>query len=114
MPGSFGMRNSALKPPAGQLGEYYGPPEWLCLDCTAKLYANTGLIKADHYLALQTVQTRAARYACHFGSPTTEDELFLLRHDPEGLVRASYALLRGLNKELDPFDSDAGKPLENG
>lgn len=65
---------------------------WTCPACTVESYAKQGLLDAEDELALTTAQSRAAVLACGFGVPSTEDELTLLHHDPQALVRAAYAL----------------------
>ena len=67
---------------------------WTCPYCVVESYAKQGLLEHDDQVALTAAQSRVAVVACGFGVPPTEDELFLLHHDPQALVRAAYALAR--------------------
>jgi hypothetical protein len=68
-----------------------------CVGCQVDSYAKHGLLERGDEAALMAAQTRASRWAFGFATAPTEDELALLHHDPQALVRAAYALARDLN-----------------
>ena len=91
----------------------YGPLDLYCRECNLQHYLDDDLIEIEDALALETAQTRAAQYACHFTIPTSAAERSLLEHDPVALVRAAYALVRNLLTEhhiLDPPTTDLDPP----
>jgi hypothetical protein len=68
----------------------------LCLDCWLECFIDVGLLEPCDELALDAALTSVARRVAGFPIQLTEEENYWLTYEPKALVRAAYALARGL------------------